>query len=37
MSEIEFYVHAAFYSFGTYRNIYRTSIYYEVLPRVSDM
>ena len=37
MSEIESYVRAAFYNFGTNQNIYRTSIYYEVLPRVSDM
>ena len=37
MNEIESYSRAAFYNFGTNQNIYRTSIYYEVLARVSDM
>ena len=37
MNEIESYSRAAFYNFGTNQNIYSTSIYYEVLARVSDM
>ena len=37
MSDIEIYVHIAFYNFGIFQNIFHTSIYFWKLPFVSDM
>ena len=36
-SDIEIYVHIAFYNFGIFQNIFHTSIYFWKLQFVSDM